>query len=129
VSGRIVHFEVPYDDRERAAAFYGNVFGWDVQHIPDLDYTMAGTGPSGDRGPTEPGYINGGMMQRSEPFAGPVITVDVESIEDALGKIEAAGGKTVIPKNEIPGMGFTAYFSDPEGNLLGLWQSAPPPED
>ena len=66
------------------------------------------------------------MMQRNQPFAGPVITVDVESIDDALGKIEAAGGKTAIPKSEIPGMGFTAYFTDPEGNLMGLWESAPP---
>jgi len=129
VSGRIVHFEVPYDDRERAAAFYGDVFGWDVQHVPDLDYTLASTGPSGDRGPTEPGYINGGMMQRSDAFKGPVITVDVDSIDDALGRVEAAGGKTVFPKNEVPGMGFTAYFTDPEGNLMGLWESAAPSEE
>jgi predicted enzyme related to lactoylglutathione lyase len=68
------------------------------------------------------------MMQRGEPFGGPIITVDVESIDDALGRVAAAGGKVVLPKNEVPGMGFTAYFSDSEGNLMGLWQSAPPSE-
>ena len=128
MSGRIVHFEVPYDDQERAAAFYGNVFGWDLQPIPDLDYTLVGTGPSGDQGPTEPGYINGGMMHRGDTFKGPVVTIDVESIDDALARIEAAGGAMVFPKNEVPGMGFTAYFTDPEGNLMGLWESAPPQE-
>ena len=60
MSGRIVHFEVPYDDRERAAAFYGNVFGWDVQHIPDLDYTMASTGPAATKAPPSPATSTAG---------------------------------------------------------------------
>ena len=53
----------------------------------------------------------------------PVITIDVEAIEDALKEIESAGGTTVTPRTAIPGMGAFAYFKDPEGNVLGLWET------
>jgi len=73
--------------------------------------------------PTEPGAINGGMMQRDESTPAPVITIDVEAIDVALKEIEAAGGTTVTPRTAIPGMGAFAYFKDPEGNVLGLWET------
>src|SRR5262245_52648808 len=63
MSGRVVHFEIPYDDGDRARAFYQAAFGWQLMSLPDMGYTLAMTGPSGDQGPTEPGFINGGMMQ------------------------------------------------------------------
>ena len=93
--------------------------------MPEMGYTMVSTGPNGDQGPTEPGYIGGGMMQRSQPSQGPIITVDVEDIDATLAKIEQLGGKTVTPRQEVGDMGFSAYFNDPEGNLMGLWQNAP----
>lgn len=68
---------------------------------------------------------NGGLMKRSPDTPSPVITVDVESIDDALRRIEGAGGRTVRPRTEIPGMGSFAYFQDTEGNVLGLWESSP----
>jgi hypothetical protein len=55
MSGRVVHFEIPYDDGDRARAFYNKVFGWEVMEMPEMSYTMATSGPSGDEGPTEPG--------------------------------------------------------------------------
>ena len=65
MSGRIVHFEVPFDDGDRARAFYGDLFGWKLQHMPDMQYTLVMTGPVSEQGvSSEPGYINGGMMQR-----------------------------------------------------------------
>jgi hypothetical protein len=73
--------------------------------------------------PTEPGAINGGMMQRDERTQAPVITVDVEAIDDSLKQIESEGGTTVTPRTPIPGMGAFAYFKDPEGNVLGLWET------
>ena len=73
--------------------------------------------------PTEPGAINGGMMRRDESTPAPVITIDVEAIDVALKEIEAAGGTTVTPRTAIPGMGAFAYFKDPEGNVLGLWET------
>jgi uncharacterized protein len=126
MSGRVVHFEIPFDDGDRARDFYQKAFGWNITHLPDMDYTMVSTGPtSQEQGPTEPGYIGGGMLQRSELSRGPVITVDVDDIDATLAKVEQLGGKIVRPKAEVGQMGFAAYFNDPEGNLTGLWQSAP----
>jgi predicted enzyme related to lactoylglutathione lyase len=75
--------------------------------------------------PTEPGAINGGMFMRDERLTTPVITIDVDGIDDALKQIEAEGGSTVTPRTAIPGMGAFAYFKDPEGNVLGLWETTP----
>ena len=64
MSARVVHFEVPFDDADRARAFYRDVFDWEIQPVPEMGYNMVSTGPVGEQGPTEPGYIGGGMMQR-----------------------------------------------------------------
>ena len=125
MSGRVVHFEIPFDDGDRARAFYQTTFGWGLTPMPEMGYTMVSTGPMGDQGPAESGYIGGGMMQRSEPSQGPIITVDVDDIDATLAKVEELGGKIVRPRQEVGQMGFTAYFTDTEGNLTGLWQNAP----
>jgi predicted enzyme related to lactoylglutathione lyase len=125
MSGRVVHFEIPYDDGERARDFYAKAFGWSVAEMPEMNYTMVESGPSGDQGPTEPGYINGGMMQREEPFTAPNLVIDVESIDDALKAIGEAGGTPMSEREAVGDMGFAAYFKDTEGNLVGLWESAP----
>ena len=70
MSGRVVHFEIPYDDGDRARAFYEKAFGWQLMSPPGMEYTLVTSGPSGDSGPTEAGFINGGMMQRQGPFTG-----------------------------------------------------------
>jgi predicted enzyme related to lactoylglutathione lyase len=124
MSARVVHFEIPYDDRDRARAFYNDVFGWEITEMPESGYTLASSGPSGDQGPTEPGYINGGMMQREGPFTGPNLVVDVENIEDALKAVAEAGGSTVSEREPVGDIGFSAYCRDTEGNLVGLWETA-----
>jgi len=125
--GKVVHFEIPAEDLDRAKKFYGSIFGWDLQTMPmeGGEYTMVTTTPVDEqtRMPTEPGAINGGMMQRDERVSAPVITIDVDAIDDALRDIEASGGSTVTPRTPIPGMGAFAYFKDPEGNVLGLWET------
>lgn len=128
MSGRVVHFEITYDDGDRAHAFYEKAFGWQLQTMEGHGYTLVSTGPSGDEGPTEAGFINGGMMQRQGPYTAtaPILTVDVANIEDALKAINEAGGTTVAERRAVGDMGFSAYFRDPEGNLLGLWESATP---
>jgi predicted enzyme related to lactoylglutathione lyase len=124
---KVVHFEIPADDLDRAKGFYGSVFGWDLQTMPMAggDYTVVMTTPVDPESqvPTEPGAINGGMMQRDERTPAPVITIDVAAIDDALSQIEAGGGTVVTPRTAIPGMGAFAYFQDPEGNVLGLWET------
>jgi len=126
MAGRVVHFEIPYDDGDRARKFYAEAFDWQLQEMPGMEYTLVLSGPSGDQGPTEPGYINGGMLAREESAAtGPVLVVDVPDIEAALERVGALGGSTVVPKQPVGEMGFTAYVKDPEGNVVGLWETAP----
>ena len=125
MTGRVVHFEIPFEDGDRARGFYADVFGWNIMNMPEMNYTMVSTGPTDEQGPpSEPGFINGGMLQRDAPVGSPVIVVDVEDIDGSLEKIEKLGGSTVLAKQAVADMGFSAYFKDPEGNLMGLWQTA-----
>lgn len=125
--GRVVHFEIPFDDGQRARSFYRDAFGWELQEWPGMSYTMVTSGPSGDQGPTEAGYINGGMLSRADsPSRAPVLTVDVDNIDEALATIEKLGGSTVMGRTAVADMGFSAYFTDPEGNVMGLWETATP---
>ena len=122
----VVHFEIPADDVARAKEFYSSIFGWQLQDMPEMDYTIVRTAEVDEttQMPVSPGAINGGLMRRSGETPTPVITIDVESIDRSLEQVEAAGGKVVRPRTEIPGMGAFAYFTDPEGNTLGLWENA-----
>jgi predicted enzyme related to lactoylglutathione lyase len=127
---KVVHFEIPAEDLERAKNFYSSVFGWKLETtpVPGGEYTSVVTTPVDEQTqlPTEPGAINGGMFQRDENVPSPVITIDVEAIDDAMREIEAGGGTTVTPRTEIPGMGAYAYFKDSEGNVMGLWETLTP---
>jgi uncharacterized protein len=125
MSARVVHFEVPFDDADRARGFYRDVFDWQIQPMPEMNYNMVSTGPTSDEGmPTEPGYIGGGMMQREAPVNAPVITLQVDDIDATLVSVEKHGGTAVGEKLQVGDMGFAAYFNDSEGNLMGLWQNA-----
>ena len=125
MSGRVVHFEIPADDVGRAEEFYRSAFGWNLNSMPDMGYTMVSTTPTDDQGaPTDPGAINGGMMKRESPISTPVIVIDVDDIDKALETIGSNGGSTVQGKQSVMDMGFAAYFKDSEGNLMGLWQTA-----
>jgi uncharacterized protein len=125
MGARVVHFEVPFDDADRARGFYRDVFDWQIQAMPDMGYNLVSTGPVSDEGmPTEPGYIGGGMMERQSPVATPVITLQVDDIDASIVAIEKHGGTAVGDKMPVGDMGFAAYFNDSEGNLMGLWQNA-----
>ena len=73
--------------------------------------------------------MNGGMVQRTAETPSPVLTVDVESVDDTLKQVEAGGGSVVRPRSEIPGMGAFAYFKDSEGNVMGLWETPVPADE
>ncbi|RZU49147.1 hypothetical protein EV385_0883 [Krasilnikovia cinnamomea] len=120
----VVHFEVPFDDAERATTFYREAFGWKLDSMPDFAYTMVTTTATDERGrPSEPGGINGGMLKRGQ-ITSPVITINVEDIDDALARVEKLGGQVAIGRQPVGEMGFSAYVRDTEGNLIGLWQNA-----
>ena len=124
MAGKVVHFEVPYDDAERASGFYRDVFGWKIQAMPEFNYHSVQTGPTSEEGmPSEPGFIGGGMMERQGDIDRPVITIDVDDMGAALRAITDHGGSAVGEPMDVGDMGVAAYFRDCEGNLMGLWQT------
>jgi hypothetical protein len=125
MAGEVVHFEVPADDLERAQSFYRGAFGWRLNPMPEMSYTIVTTTKVDDQGrPTEPGAINGGMMTRQRPFTGPVIVISVDDVDGALERVRELGGEMLQPRTAVGDMGFSAYFADPEGNVVGLWETA-----
>jgi predicted enzyme related to lactoylglutathione lyase len=121
---KVVHFEIPVDNLERAKKFYKSAFDWGMNPVPEMEYTLLGTVEVDEKTqmPKESGAINGGMTQRDDTIKNPVITISVEDIDAAMKKIEGLGGKIVQGKMEVPNMGITAYFQDTEGNIMGLFQ-------
>lgn len=116
---RVIHFEINADDPERAARFYREAFGWDVNKWEGpQEYWLAATGPD-----DQPG-INGAIMPRMEKNT-TVNTIDVPSLDEAIEKVKAAGGKVVTEKMEIPDIGTFAYAVDTEGNAFGILESLP----
>ena len=129
MSGEACHFEIPADNTERARKFYSATFGWKMNQVPGMDYTMVSTGPVDDNGmPKEPGFIGGGIGKRGTPLEHPVVTIMVDEISAAEKKVEKNGGKIIQHKQAIGdgSMGYTAYFKDSEGNIVGLYQSPKP---
>jgi hypothetical protein len=120
-----VHFEIPTGDKERANTFYQSAFGWNLIPMQGMDYTSAITTPSDEHTgmPSAPGAINGALFPRTDSLKTPIVTIDVEDVDAALGQVEAAGGSVAQAKAAVPGLGWYAYFTDTEGNIMGLWQT------
>lgn len=123
----VIHFEIPVDDEGAAQKFYGEVFGWQINasEMPGGgSYTSALTTPVDDKQvPTKTGAINGAIIPRDAQLKHPLLTVDVESVDEAIDKVIKAGGTKLIDKATIPGMGEYAYVCDPSGNVVGLWRT------
>lgn len=118
----IIHFEIPAEDIERLRRFYSNVFGWKIKKEETMDYWMVQTVQTDSQGmPIRPG-INGGMLKKQNPEHKFTYYISVESIEEYGRKVEENGGKVIVPKTEIPNIGWWALASDPEGNPFGIFQ-------
>jgi predicted enzyme related to lactoylglutathione lyase len=114
---RVVHFEIPVDDPDRAAKFYQEVFGWQIEKWEGpTDYWLVTTGAD-----EEPG-INGGLMQRTESQMTTVNTIDVLSVDELTDRIVEQGGKVLVPRMAVPGVGYMAYCQDTEGNAFGIME-------
>ena len=115
---RVVHFQIYVDDTARAEKFYREIFDWQLnQWEGDDSFWLVNTGDD-----SEPG-INGGMLPRHEPAAlTTTLVMQVPSIDDYADRILAGGGTLAIPKFAIPGVGYAAYFTDTEGNSIGIFQ-------
>jgi predicted enzyme related to lactoylglutathione lyase len=112
----VVHWELWSEDPERTSKFYQQVFDWKIQHIPEMNYHLVQTGGRGG--------INGGIM---EPQKGPwpgklAFYIDVDDIDAYAMKITGAGGKIVVEKMDVSGVGQLSLFQDPDGRVLGIWK-------
>jgi predicted enzyme related to lactoylglutathione lyase len=115
---RFVHFELATEDVEKTAAFYRDVFGWQIQKWEGpVEYWLVTTGDTSTPG------INGGLMQSSGEFKGTINTIQVDDIDAAIAKVLAHGGHIVLEKDVIPGVGYQAYFQDNSGIIVGLHQA------
>jgi uncharacterized protein len=125
----VVHFEMPYENRERMAKFYQSAFGWQTQILgADMNnYVLAVTTESTDAGPTTPGAINGGFYPKKPdfPMQYPSVVIAVDDAKRAAAKVTSAGGKVLGEPMEIPGVGMYVSFLDSEGNRVSLLQALP----
>jgi uncharacterized protein len=120
--GRVIHFEIHADDPAAAARFYGDVFGWKASEIPGMNYWLIDTG--------EGVGINGGVVARrgARPAPGQAVnafvcTIGSGDIDADLARALGAGATLALEKFAVPGVGWTAYFHDPFGNIVGLHQA------
>jgi hypothetical protein len=117
---RFTHFELATADVEKTAAFYREVFGWQIQKWEGpVDYYLVMTGDASTPG------INGGLMPTGGEMTGTINTVEVADIDAAIAKVLANGGEIALPKDAIPGVGYQAYFKDNCGIIVGLHQADP----
>jgi len=117
---RPIHFEIPANDPKKIMAFFTKVFGWNFQKWEGpVDYWLAMTGPK-----EQPG-IDGGILVKRDPAQPMVNTMDVVDLDACVKTIEANGGSICVPKMPVPGVGWLAYFKDPEGNIHGIMQNDP----
>jgi len=125
---KVSHFEIPYEDQERAQKFYEEVFGWEITKFSDEGYYLAFTTKSDPNTmmPSELGAINGGLLKRDSTAKNPLLVIDVPNIDDHIKKIEDAGGELIMPKVSVGDSGFFARVADTEGNVIAIWQQLKP---
>lgn len=122
----VVHFEMPYDNRQRMAAFYQSAFGWQTQMLGEEmgHYVVAHTTETVDGMVSTPGTINGGFYERKPewPAQHPSVVIAVDDIQAAMRQVAAAGGDVLGEPMEIPGIGQYVSFMDTEGNRVSMLQ-------
>jgi predicted enzyme related to lactoylglutathione lyase len=122
----IVHFEIPADKPERAAKFYRELFGWNINRWENpngIEYWLVETVATDAEGRPVRQGVNGGLMPRMYPGQQPINYIAVEDVDAAVAKAEGLGAKVMMGKTPVPGMGWFAQLSDPEGNVLAVWQT------
>lgn len=123
----VVHFEIPAEDRNRMADFYGTVFGWQSKMLgPEMnEYVLVTTTENGENGmPKNPGTINGAFYKRTEgmPLQHISIVIQVDNIDEAIRKVHDSEGEMLGEPYDIQGVGKFVYIKDTEGNIVGMLQ-------
>ena len=129
----VVHFEIPANDPEKLKKFYSGVFGWKIEEGSEdmsgpMAYWLLGTVPVDKQmRPVRPG-VNGGLYKKTKETKDmkPVIYISVESADEYIEKIKKLGGKIIVPKQEVPQVGWTVKAEDPEGNQIAILQPMRP---
>jgi predicted enzyme related to lactoylglutathione lyase len=111
------HVEIPTTNLKKAQKFYGNLFGWTFQEIPDMDYVLFKT----ERHPHGGFYLVKRMPKKGQVN----VYIEVQDIDSKLKEIKKARGKVVMKKTQIGDMGWFAQFATPDGCMLCLWETAP----
>jgi predicted enzyme related to lactoylglutathione lyase len=120
---RVVHFEIPAENLERAKKFYSENFGWKLSQLgPEMgNYVLVQTGPTDEQGmPQDRAFINGGLMSRDPSASSPVLVIAVADADQAVEKVKKSGGRLVGEIMDIPNVGRYARIQDSEGNVIGV---------
>lgn len=114
------HLELTTDDLKAAQTFYTKVFGWKLNEMPGMNYTMIDVGGSG---------VGGGMQSKPMPEAptGWMPYVQVQSVKASVDRAIKAGATATLPYQEIGDMGAIGIFSDPTGCSIGVWEAKQAP--
>lgn len=114
----VCHIEWSVTDLERTKEFYGGLFGWKFK-VWESDSRYMLWYPEGG--------IGGGFQKVDDvvPSMNPLVHILVEEVEDYLLKAEQLGGRIHTPKTEIPNIGWYGIITDPDGNVVGLFQNLP----
>ncbi len=123
VDHTVVHFEIPADDLKKLSQFYSKLFGWKIVKMPGpTQYWGIQTVPVDKQGMLLRNGVNGGMIKRQNSEHKPVNYIAVESVDEYNKKIEELGGRIVVPKMEVPGVGWWALALDPDGNSFAIME-------
>ncbi|MFB3763930.1 MAG: VOC family protein [Methanotrichaceae archaeon] len=111
-------FEIPADDLQRARKFYSELFGWSIEEskassLNDRLIIKTGNGNA----------ISGSLTKRQRPGQTIVNYIDVSSTDRYIVKIQHLGGKVLVPKTAVPGMGYFVVCEDTEENAFGIWEN------
>lgn len=120
----ISHFMIPADNVERARHFYTNLLGWKIESLPPFGDSMgidAMQYHDIKTGAARPGALNSGGLYKRHMNEPVLNFVEVDDIDLVLSKVERLGGKIILPKSTIPGVGQNAMILDSEGNSIGIW--------
>ena len=114
--GDITHIDIPVADTGKAQEFYSALFGWQIAEVPGFEGYPMWQAPNRISG--------GGLAPRSEDFSQPRSYVEVDSIEETLAVATRHGGRVVMDRQQIDDTSWWAIFEDPDGNVVGLYESS-----
>ena len=115
----VVHFDIQSSDVEKSQAFFTEVFGWKLDVMPEMNYSIVDT--QSDSG------IGGGIGGSPDEESHVTFYIEVEDPQASLDRVVAAGGQVIMPVTSIPGAVTLAMFADPAGAVVGLVASETPP--